>query len=138
MTGPSSKNGLRLEISCELGKVRAAAEAVRGYLSEQGCGESEVIAAELALVEACNNAIEYVDPAERGKPVVVEVCCSSQELLFQVTDHTPGFDLPERAPFPGPDQESGRGIPLIQSLMDEVRYLRQPTGNVLVMRKNRQ
>jgi serine phosphatase RsbU (regulator of sigma subunit) len=56
---------------------------------------------------------------------------------MRVTDHTAGFVLPERLPPPSPKLERGRGLFLIQSVMDEVRYLRGPSENILVMRKRR-
>jgi anti-sigma regulatory factor (Ser/Thr protein kinase) len=45
--------------------------------------------------------------------------------------------MPENIPTPSPLSERGRGLYLIQSIMDEVRYLRGPDENVLVMRKRR-
>ena len=50
---------LRLELACDLVEVRGTALAVCGFLTGQGCSEREVKDCELALTEACNNAILY-------------------------------------------------------------------------------
>ena len=61
------------------------------------------------------------------------------EVRLRVTDHTDGFDLPAGPPSPPAlDQEHGRGLFIIRSLMDEVRYERGGNANSLAMRKVRQ
>jgi hypothetical protein len=56
---------------------------------------------------------------------------------MRVTDHTPGFAFRERIPPPPPLSDRGRGLFLIQSAMDEVKYLRGAGENTLVMRMRR-
>src|ERR1700749_3880676 len=104
---------------------------------EQGCGEEILTACDLALVEACNNAIKYAPETARAKPVGVEVACSADQLELRVTDHTPGFEWPEKIELPPPESESGRGLFLIHSLMDSAHYLRGRKENILSMRKSR-
>ena len=128
---------LRLALTCELGNVRGVAQTVRAFLAEQGCAEDHLIACELALVEACNNAIEHARGSQTQQPIRIEAACDHLEITLRITDHTRGFQWPERAAFPDPESEKGRGIPLIQSLMDEAAYLRSPGGNNLVLRKKR-
>src|SRR4051812_17888575 len=55
---------LRLEVPCDLSAVRRVVASVCLFLAEKGVSETELIGCELALVEACNNAILY---AERQK-----------------------------------------------------------------------
>jgi serine phosphatase RsbU (regulator of sigma subunit) len=88
-------------------------------------------------VEACNNAIKYAPGPARTRPVGVEIACSAEQLELRVTDHTAGFEWPERAELPPPESESGRGIFLIQSMMDSAHYLRGKSENILVLRKSR-
>jgi anti-sigma regulatory factor (Ser/Thr protein kinase) len=127
----------RFELPCDLAQVRSAALAVHRFLARQGCGEMEVTDCELSLVEACNNAIQYVGPAARALPVGIEVRCDAEQIELRVTDHTPGFPWPERASLPPPEQERGRGIYLIQSVMNYTQYTSEGTQNVLVLRKQR-
>ena len=128
---------LRLRLACNLAEVRMAAQMARAFLAEQGCAEKELMDYELALVEACNNAIKYVADGGRQKPVLMEVLCDPHEVELRITDHTPGFEWPEKAMLPDPESESGRGLYLIRALMDYANYLRSPGENVLVLKKAR-
>ena len=58
---------LRLTLACELTEVRPAILAVRGFLAEQGLALQELTTCELALAEACNNAINYASPAAKSR-----------------------------------------------------------------------
>jgi anti-sigma regulatory factor (Ser/Thr protein kinase) len=128
---------LQLAMACDLAEVRRAAGTVRRFLSARRCVESDLMDCELALVEACNNAVQYAAPEARHLPVGIEVMCRTQEIEMRVTDHTPGFDWPEHAPLPGAEHERGRGLYLIQSVMDDAHFSRHGAENVLVLRKRR-
>ena len=128
---------LRLSLPCDLAEVLPVIRAVRGFLAEQGLGEKELAACELALAEACNNAITYARDAAKTKPVEVEAVCNTAGIELLVNDHTPGFDWPRRVELPGVESERGRGLFLIQSLMDSSEYFRGCQGNLLRLRKNR-
>ena len=135
--GASRPAALQLALPCELNQVRHAAQTVHRFLMEQGCGEEILTACDLALVEACNNAIKYAPENARVQPVIVDVLCNAQQIELRVTDHTLGFDWPEKIELPAPESESGRGLYLIQSLMDSAGYLRGNGENTLVLRKSR-
>lgn len=128
---------LRFTLPCELSHVRLAAQAVHQFLAEQGCDEEMLTACDLALVEACNNAIKYAPANARTQPVCVEVLCDAEQLEIRVVDHTAGFEWPKQIDLPPPESESGRGLFLIHSLMDDACYLRGNNENVLVLRKKR-
>ena len=128
---------LRLTLACNLAEVRRAALALCQFLAGQRCTQKEVLDSELALVEACNNAILHADEAGRLHPVLVEASCNPLEIELRITDHTGGFEMPEKAVLPGPDSERGRGLYLIQTLMDSADYKRGAAENTLVLRKRR-
>jgi serine phosphatase RsbU (regulator of sigma subunit)/anti-sigma regulatory factor (Ser/Thr protein kinase) len=127
----------RLTLACDLPEVRRATHATREFLAEQGLQNEEIIACELALAEACNNAIQYAIGPGRRHPVEVAVTCNGSKVELHVTDNTPGFDWPKCAKLPPPDSEHGRGVFIIQSLMDEATYVRGRHQNSLVMCKSR-
>ena len=135
-SGASRPAALRFVLPCDLSHVRQASQSVHQFLVEQGCGEDILTACDLALVEACNNAIQYVPESARTRHVAVEVIHTPEQLEVRVTDHTPGFEWPEKIELPAPESESGRGLFLIQSLMDSVLYLRGRGENTLVLRKS--
>lgn len=135
--GASRPAALRFALPCDLKQVRHAAQTVHRFLAEQGCDEQILSACDLALVEACNNAIKYAPDTAQALPVLVEVISSPTLVELRVTDHTQGFDWPGRIELPDPESESGRGLYLIQSLMNSASYLRGREENILVLRKSR-
>jgi anti-sigma regulatory factor (Ser/Thr protein kinase) len=91
----------------------------------------------LAVVEACNNAVKYATGAGRRQHVLVTMTCDPDLIEFQIIDHTPGFQWPRRAELPPAGSESGRGIYLIQTVMDSAEYQRGRRENTLVLRRLR-
>jgi serine phosphatase RsbU (regulator of sigma subunit)/anti-sigma regulatory factor (Ser/Thr protein kinase) len=128
---------LRLLVPCDLAQVRPSTGPASAFLQEHGASEDEVRACELALVEACNNAVKYATPPSRAEAILVDVLCSENQVELRVNDNTAGFDWPREIALPDPEQENGRGLFLIHSLMDRVIYFRGHNANCLVMRKLR-
>jgi serine/threonine-protein kinase RsbW len=122
-------------LRCDLAEVRPKVERVRKFLLKAGCSEREAIECELALVEACTNAIQHTSSEGRPSSVVIDATVANRQAEFRVTDHTPGFAWPKRPALPDANSESGRGIFLIQSLMTSTEYVRGENGNVLILRK---
>lgn len=134
---PARPATLRLAFAPNAASARAASVAIRGFLAEQGVPEKELFSYELCIAEASNNAIEYaIGPAKDLEPVV-EALFSPDKIELRVTDHTAGFVLAERVAQPSALKDGGRGLYIIQSVMDEVRYLRGTRENILIMRKRR-
>jgi serine/threonine-protein kinase RsbW len=136
-SGAARPAQLRLVLACDLGEVRALGHTVRSFLAKHGCAETELQDCELALVEACNNAIKYTLPGARQNPILVDALCDSESIELRIADRTAGFEWPEHMTLPASEDESGRGLFLIRSLMDDADYFRGADGNVLVMRKKR-
>jgi serine phosphatase RsbU (regulator of sigma subunit)/anti-sigma regulatory factor (Ser/Thr protein kinase) len=137
MDDPVSKPGagfhFRIALPCELESVRPAALKARGLLADLGATPEDQTGCELALVEACNNAVLY--SREKQRPIVIQILAEGPALELQVIDHTSGFDWPEHLELPSPEAEHGRGLFIIRSVMDEVLYLKGGGENRLVMRK---
>jgi len=134
---PARPATIRLAFAPDPTSIRAVSTAIRGFLSEQGVADRELFSYELCIAEAANNAVEHArGPARHLKPVA-EALFTPSQIELRVTDHTAGFELPDHIPPPSPLRERGRGLFMIQSAMDEVRYLRGPTENILIMRKRR-
>ena len=128
---------LRLAFAPDLASARAVSVAIRNFLAEQGVAEKELFSYELCISEASNNAVEYAQGHARNLKPVAEALFTPSQIELRVTDHTAGFVLPEKISPPSPLTDRGRGLFLIQSVMDEVRYLRGSKENILVMRKKR-
>jgi len=93
----------------------------------------------LAVSEACTNAIEANLGSGRGAPVVVTCWEAPERLEVCVSDSGRGFDpnlLPGHPPVTDPERlnfERGLGIPLIRSLVDDLRFESGPAGTSVWM-----
>jgi serine/threonine-protein kinase RsbW len=123
----------RLDVTVP-GDVRAVAPAVEKIMDvvrEMGCAAGKEFEIELALTEALANAVEHGCAGNPRKKAQVCVGCDPERgLLIVVRDPGPGFD-PSQVPSPVEGQQlfatGGRGIFLINRLMDDVRYERGGT-----------
>ena len=103
-------------------------------------GERETLSNQLAvaLTEGLVNAIKHANSAEPNKDIHIRINVSSNVLVVRIYDNGVGFDL-ETVPTPcftsTGIEEKGRGIFILRSLMDTVKYTRSDDGNVLEMRK---
>lgn len=136
-TRAEHRTSLRVETACDFSAVRAGVAQLGAWLGELGLAEADLGAWEMALIEAGNNAVKYAAPAARLQPVSFELSAGARDLEARVTDHTPGFDWPAKITLPPAEAEHGRGLFLMQSLTDELYYLRHPERNVLVLRRAR-
>jgi serine phosphatase RsbU (regulator of sigma subunit)/anti-sigma regulatory factor (Ser/Thr protein kinase) len=129
---------IQVSFDCHLDAVRPAVLLVRDFLLSRGLPEDDAAGLELALTEGANNAVEHTDPAMRDRELRIEVTMGAQDVQLRIYDQSPGFDWPEQAELPDDESESGRGLFLIQSLVDQSTYLRGPHGNCLVLMKAHQ
>ncbi len=118
-------------ISPVVGKVMA-------IVNEMGCAGGREFEIELALREALANAIEHGSGHDPSKQVQCCVACDqARGMLIVVRDPGPGFD-PASIPSPTLGQNlfstGGRGIYLINQLMDDVRF--EKGGTEIHMRTN--
>jgi serine/threonine-protein kinase RsbW len=126
---------LKLRLPCEYDAVRRAAAQVRAFLARQNLDETELWACELAFVEGCNNVVCHTPPFFYPEGVAVEISVHGSEIEFRIKDHSTGFDVPAEIELPAPDQERGRGLYVIKSLMDRMEYVRGSSGNCLILTK---
>src|ERR1051326_482435 len=125
----------RFSMPSDLTYVRPTVLAVRHFLATQRLENDELTGCELALVEACNNAIRYAPADRRHLPIEIQLFFEGSRLEMHVIDHTNGFEWPPHVELPDPEQENGRGLFIVQSLMDQALYLRGSGENRLVLRK---
>jgi len=111
------------------GTVEAIApvvEEIMEIVSEMGCAAGSEFEIEVSVNEALANAVEHGCGHDPSKEVSVRVECDPENgMLIMVRDPGEGFD-PESVPSPIIGEriyaDHGRGIFLINELMDEVRY----------------
>ncbi len=122
-------------IPCNIDAVREAVSEAGRFLKSHGADEDELSGCELAIAEACNNAVLYADELHRASPIGLQVSRHSDSIEIQVIDHTPGFDWPVAHALPESEVEHGRGLFIIRGIMDSATYLRGRAENRMIMRK---
>jgi len=117
--------------------IPTVTDAVLHLLKEKQWGDDEIMAVELALQEALANGIRHGCQGDPTKKVRCFVTVDpSGEVMIVVRDPGPGFDA---AAVPNPLEpenvlkSSGRGVFLINQLMDEVAF--RDGGREVLMRK---
>jgi anti-sigma regulatory factor (Ser/Thr protein kinase) len=124
-------------IPAEPHAIPTVTDGVTQMLQDRRWPETRIIEVELALQEALANAIRHGCKGDVTRQVQCVVSCDSDnEILIVVRDPGTGFDS-TRVPDPllGENilKSSGRGIFLINQLMDEVAF--KDGGRELRMRK---
>lgn len=91
----------------------------------------------LAVSEAAANASDAQQAAGSQLPVHVRVELGEIGVTVTVTDHAGGFDPDEVTPIPAATDptrlrhERGLGIPLMRSLVDDLRFERTQDGTAV-------
>jgi serine/threonine-protein kinase RsbW len=128
-------NKLDLKLSVTLAADRDAVDpvvrSVMEVVREMKCAPGREDDIELALTEALANAVVHGAKSDASKVVECDVACDSQHgILIIVRDPGPGFD-PTKIPDPCHGENiyanHGRGIYLINQLMDEVQFHKNGT-----------
>ena len=106
-------------------------DKIMAVVNEMGCAAGREFDIEVALWEALANAIKHGSANDPSKQIQCCVACDhARGMLIIIRDPGPGFD-PARIPSPVVGQNifatGGRGIYLINQLMDEVRFERGGT-----------
>ena len=79
----------------------------------------------IAVTEAVNNAIHHGNQDDPEKSVRIGFESDENKLTFSVTDEGPGFDysnLPDPTDPANLDKVSGRGVFLMSSLTDSIKF----------------
>jgi serine/threonine-protein kinase RsbW len=127
-----------LTLPADVNAISPVVSKVLAIVTEMGCAAGREFEIELALREALANAIEHGSGHDASKEIQCCVACDhARGMLIVVRDPGPGFD-PASIPSPIVGQNlfstGGRGIYLINQLMDEVRFERG--GTEIHMRTN--
>jgi serine/threonine-protein kinase RsbW len=122
---------LKITLAADRNAVAPVVQNVMEIVRQMQCAAGKEEAIELALTEALANAVVHGAKADPSKIVECDVGCDeSRGMLIVVRDPGEGFD-PAAIPSPMHGEniyaEHGRGIYLINQLMDEVKFLKNGT-----------
>lgn len=128
---------LEIELPGRLDAIPEAVERIMSVVNRMECAAGCEFEIEVAVNEALANAVKHGCGLDACKTVAVSLMCDESDgVLIVVRDPGRGFELSD-VPSPVVGQRlfasHGRGIFLINRLMDEVRYERG--GTEIWMRK---
>jgi serine/threonine-protein kinase RsbW len=128
---------LDIRVPGNVDSIQPAVDEIMEVVATQECAVGKEFEVEVALLEALANAVKH--GCEDDPTKTVEVCVACEEdrgMLIVVRDPGAGFD-PGEIPSPVTGKnvffDHGRGIFLINQLMDEVEY--RSGGTEIWMRK---
>jgi serine/threonine-protein kinase RsbW len=75
----------------------------------------------LAVSEAMANAVRHGSPHGRKDEVVVRLGLCAGSVVVEVSDHGPGFLQSPTCP-PNVESQTGRGIPFMRALVDDLSF----------------
>jgi serine/threonine-protein kinase RsbW len=103
-------------------------------LKARDFNDNDIFAVHLALDEAFENAVVHGNKMNPAKKVKVEYTVDSDKIEISITDEGNGFE-PESVPDPrfgpGLEETAGRGLLLMNSYMDTVKF--NESGNSVYM-----
>jgi len=128
---------LDLTLPADVNEINPVVRRIMAIVSSMECGSGKEFEIETALREALANAVVHGCKGDPGQRIQVAVGCDeSRGMLIIVRDPGSGFD-PRDIPSPTKGKNlfrsHGRGIYLINELMDEVRF--EKGGTEIWMRK---
>jgi len=95
----------------------------------------------IVVTELVNNAIVHANKKDESKKVEIRYVISAQELLISVLDEGTGFDPNQLDDPRDPEnllKDCGRGIFIVRSLMDEVKFETSESGMKITIIKKLQ
>jgi serine/threonine-protein kinase RsbW len=130
---------LDLLIASRIEAISPTVSKIMTLIKKTSCAPEHDFGVETALQEALANAVLHGNHLDPGK--MVRICCACQKdrgVVIIVKDEGEGFDATKvPSPLVGEriHSEHGRGIYLVNTLMDEVRFERG--GREIYMRKGK-
>lgn len=127
---------MQLEVRIDLPRQRRSVPAVRrmvaAALAELGVRDDDRHDLLTALSEACTNAVQH---ARGGRRYQVAVFVDGAQARIEVHDEGGGFEVNGHRAMAAPDRERGRGIALMDRLVDTARFDHTAEGTTVVLRR---
>lgn len=123
-----------LRLPTRLGFEKVAMNTAASVAQIMGFSDERVEDLKTAVAEACINAIEHGNQLNERLVVVVTLSMDDESLEVKIRDHGTGVSRAAAVPdidrkMHGEEEPRGMGMFLIQALVDEVEYGREPAGS---------
>jgi len=126
-----------MKIPSDTKRIREASSEIEKFLRSVNADDSLIFDIRLSVEEAIKNAIIHGNKSNEKLPVLISYSLDDGRFRMEVEDQGKGFD-PASVPDPTTEENllkaSGRGVFLIEKLMDEVKY--NERGNKIFMVKS--
>ncbi|HYY69743.1 MAG TPA: ATP-binding protein [Terriglobales bacterium] len=132
-------NRVSYTLDSSLKSVNMAEETAQLIAARSGFDEDNCLKISMAVREAAVNAVLHGNAYDPNKKVTVTFENTGQALVITVTDEGKGLDINSVPDPTRPEnllKQSGRGIFLMRSFMDEVRVRLLKPGTEVTMVKN--
>lgn len=134
-----SINGNTIVIPSNAKHLSDVDDFVEGHLREYGAGDSTIADIAISVSELVNNAIVHGNKVTEDAIVTVAIVRNGDTVTISVTDEGGGFN-PTEIDDPLKDEnllkEVGRGIFIVESLMDKVEITPTDNGTTVSISKN--
>ena len=130
------KENNRIIIPSSLNFLREVDEFVEQKLREQGINQDLVTDIAISVTEVVTNAVNHGNQNDPQKKVTVTLKVDKTQVTVRIEDQGNGFD-PEHLANPLAEEnllkDAGRGIFIVKSLMDEVKFEVKPDSGTAVV-----
>lgn len=127
----------KLVIPSRLDNLPRIRELVDSTAGQAGFGQQEIQRIVTAAFEAVVNAITHGSPLGSKNTISVDIRIFPDRFVVDVSDQGPGFQGMLSREMPDASSRRGRGLPLMQALVDEVQLSTTNGGRVtLTMYRN--
>src|SRR5512140_358833 len=135
----TSTNRVEVSLASTLDSVDQAEEMTLEFARNAGFGDEDQMKIGMAVREAMVNAVYHGNKWDPGKKASLTLEFEDGKFIVTITDEGPGFEL-NMVPDPLAEEnlmkQSGRGLFLIRSFMDEIHVRRRsPNGTEVRMVK---
>ena len=129
------KEKTEIKLPSRLETIDEAVATAAKLATDGGLPDDALFGIDMAVREAVTNAVKHGNKFDQTKQVKITFENTARELLIIIEDEGSGFQL-EAVPDPTDSanllKESGRGIFLMRSFMDEVAWEHASTGGTIV------
>lgn len=122
-------NSIQLNLSEQIWSNKQLCDELEKFLQQNGVRTQQRFKLITCILEALSNVLEHT--SSQLEEVVVIVHCDQQLITVDLLDNSPYLAIEGQIKCPSPLSLSGRGLWIIQSWMDQMRFQASVAGTHL-------
>lgn len=124
------------EIASDPDLMPEVEQFVLDIAAEVGLNKDKYNNIALAVAEAISNSIKHGNKNDKSKKVSINIKVEDEKMIVSLKDEGTGFD-PKTVPDPTQPEnilkESGRGVHIMRSLLDDLKFNFTPNGTEIIL-----